>query len=61
MESKGYAESAAKWPSNADGYSLLGRIGHGAFATVYKAKVNSGPQANAEVAVKVIELEEPLS
>lgn len=63
METGGYAASessppASKWPSNAEGYTLLSRIGHGAFATVYKAKVVSGPQADSDVAVKVIELEE---
>jgi len=50
--------SAPEWPSNSDGYELGTRIGHGAFATVYKAVVKSGPNASSDVAVKVIELEE---
>eukprot|EP00438_Fugacium_kawagutii_P022159 Skav235757 [mRNA] locus=scaffold803:261599:263018:+ [translate_table: standard] len=63
METGGYtAESqsppSTKWPSNAEGYTLLSRIGHGAFATVYKAKVVSGPQADSDVAGKGIELGE---
>jgi len=47
-----------EWPNSADGYNLVTRIGHGAFATVHKAVVNTGPRENSEVAVKIIELEE---
>jgi len=46
------------WPNSADGYHLVTRIGHGAFAVVQKAAVLSGPRAGSEVAVKIIELEE---
>mmetsp|Transcript_14214 Transcript_14214/g.32242 ORF Transcript_14214/g.32242 Transcript_14214/m.32242 type:complete len:351 (-) Transcript_14214:191-1243(-) len=49
---------ASEWPNNADGYELTSRIGHGAFATVHKAKVKAGTRAGTEVAVKIIELEE---
>lgn len=49
---------ASEWPNNADGYDLTSRIGHGAFATVHKAIVKSGPKTGSEVAVKIIELEE---
>mmetsp|Transcript_58961 Transcript_58961/g.115986 ORF Transcript_58961/g.115986 Transcript_58961/m.115986 type:complete len:369 (+) Transcript_58961:74-1180(+) len=49
---------ASEWPNSADGYELTTRIGHGAFATVHKATVKSGPKAGSKVAVKVIELEE---
>jgi len=48
----------SEWPNNASGYELTKRIGHGAFATVHKAVVKTGPKAGAEVAVKVIDLEE---
>jgi len=47
-----------EWPNSSEGYELVQRIGHGAFATVHKAVVKTGPRANSEVAVKVIELEE---
>lgn len=47
-----------EWPNNSDGYDLLVRIGHGAFANVHRAVVKSGSHAGQEVAVKVIELEE---
>eukprot|EP00931_Biecheleriopsis_adriatica_P100593 TRINITY_DN75877_c0_g1_i1.p1 TRINITY_DN75877_c0_g1~~TRINITY_DN75877_c0_g1_i1.p1 ORF type:complete len:362 (+),score=73.43 TRINITY_DN75877_c0_g1_i1:61-1146(+) len=46
------------WPNSESGYTLLTRIGHGAFATVHKASVNAGVHAGKEVAVKIIELEE---
>jgi len=46
------------WPNSSDGYNLVTRIGHGAFATVHKAIVKTGPRENSEVAVKIIELEE---
>lgn len=48
----------AGWPNTADGYDLVTRIGHGAFATVHKAIVKTGPQAGTQVAVKVTSLEE---
>jgi serine/threonine-protein kinase OSR1/STK39 len=47
-----------EWPSSADAYELVASIGHGAFATVHKAVLKSGPRTGTEVAVKVIELEE---
>jgi len=50
--------AAAEWPNSAEGYELTTRIGHGAFATVHKAVVKTGPRAGTEVAVKVTELEE---
>mmetsp|Transcript_2471 Transcript_2471/g.6654 ORF Transcript_2471/g.6654 Transcript_2471/m.6654 type:complete len:351 (-) Transcript_2471:65-1117(-) len=50
--------AASEWPNNADGYNLTARIGHGAFATVHKAKVKAGTKEGTEVAVKIIELEE---
>lgn len=51
--------TADGYPSSQDGYQLLARIGHGAFATVHKASITAGPRAGREeVAVKVIELEE---
>jgi len=34
------------------------RIGHGAFATVHKAVVKTGPKARTDIAIKIIELEE---
>lgn len=46
------------WPNNADGYELISRIGHGAFADVHKAVIKEGKHAGTEVAIKVIELEE---
>jgi len=49
---------ALEWPNTSEGYELTARIGHGAFATVHKAVVRAGAKANAEVAVKIIELEE---
>jgi len=48
----------AEWPGSSDGYELVTRIGHGAFATVHKAIVKTGPRESSEVAVKIIELEE---
>lgn len=52
------APPPAEWPNNCDGYELVTRIGHGAFATVHKAVVKTGPSEGTEVAVKIIELEE---
>jgi len=47
-----------EWPSSADGYELMTRIGYGAFAVVHKAVVKAGANAGANVAVKMIDLEE---
>lgn len=47
-----------EWPNNSTSYTLISRIGHGAFATVHKAAVKSGPKAGTDVAVKIIELED---
>jgi len=52
------ARPAPEWPGSSDGYNLVTRIGHGAFATVHKAVVKTGPKEGSEVAVKIIELEE---
>mmetsp|Transcript_48431 Transcript_48431/g.87019 ORF Transcript_48431/g.87019 Transcript_48431/m.87019 type:complete len:358 (+) Transcript_48431:110-1183(+) len=52
------SSSTSEWPNSADGYVLETRIGHGAFATVHKATVKTGPKAASQVAVKIIELEE---
>lgn len=58
MDTESSASSSYDWPNSADGYNLLTRIGHGAFATVHKATVKTGVKAGTEVAVKIIELEE---
>jgi len=52
------AATTTEWPINADGYTLVARIGHGAFATVHKAVVQVGDKRGDTVAVKIIELEE---
>lgn len=43
-----------EYPAKASDYELLGEIGQGGFATVYKALVKG---TGVEVAVKVIDLE----
>lgn len=50
--------STTDWPHSSDGYELVTRIGQGAFAHVHKARVKTGSKQGAEVAIKVIELEE---
>ncbi|CAK0873698.1 unnamed protein product [Prorocentrum cordatum] len=52
------AAPAPEWPNKESSYELTTRIGHGAFATVHKAVIKEGAKAGAEVAVKIIELEE---
>lgn len=52
------APAVSEWPNSAEGYNFVSRIGHGAFATVHKAVVKSGPRAGTQVAVKVTQLEE---
>lgn len=48
-----------EWPNTSEGYDLVTRIGHGAFAVVHKAVVKAaGTNAAAEVAIKIIELED---
>mmetsp|Transcript_159090 Transcript_159090/g.296392 ORF Transcript_159090/g.296392 Transcript_159090/m.296392 type:complete len:362 (-) Transcript_159090:202-1287(-) len=50
--------SLPEWPNNADGYELVTRIGHGAFAEVHKARIKEGKHDGTEVAIKIMELEE---
>mmetsp|Transcript_9311 Transcript_9311/g.20721 ORF Transcript_9311/g.20721 Transcript_9311/m.20721 type:complete len:356 (-) Transcript_9311:121-1188(-) len=50
--------TSGDWPNSADSYTLDARIGHGAFAVVHKATVRTGPRANQQVAVKIMELED---
>jgi len=46
------------WPTDPSKYELIGKIGHGAFATVYKAKTISSPeQPSKTCAVKILNLD----
>lgn len=45
----------SEWPTDAPSYSLLGKIGQGAFATVYKAKIKEEEGRNC--AIKVLNLD----
>lgn len=50
--------AASGFPTEAEGYELLGSVGRGAFATVYLAKVTVGAHAEEKVAIKVLNLDE---
>jgi serine/threonine protein kinase len=45
------APAPVEWPTNPAAYELIGKIGQGAFATVWKARI---PETNAVCAVKVL-------
>lgn len=46
-----------EWPSSHSGYEMLQAIGVGAFSTVHKARVLTGPHKSEFVAVKIIDLD----
>lgn len=49
------SDDPSKWPCSADMYEVLGEIGQGAFATVYRARVKGRTE---EVAIKIIDLDQ---
>uniref|UniRef100_A0A6A7G119 Protein kinase superfamily protein n=1 Tax=Hirondellea gigas TaxID=1518452 RepID=A0A6A7G119_9CRUS len=58
MEKKRDPQGANDYPESASAYELTNKIGSGAFATVYAAKVLEGSQKGSFVAIKILDLDE---